>query len=70
MLLSRRDLGWKVVVLGGGGAMGMVTARDLAECPGVEVVIGEANLEQAEKVAKWTGSGKVSVQKVDVNNHR
>jgi saccharopine dehydrogenase-like NADP-dependent oxidoreductase len=70
MLLSRRELGLKVVVLGGGGAMGMVTARDLAECPGVEVVIGEANLEQAEKVAKWTGSGKVSVQKVDVNNHR
>jgi len=32
----------RIIVLGGGGAMGMVTARDLAENPEVsEVVIGE-----------------------------
>jgi len=60
----------RIIVLGGGGAMGMVTARDLAENPEVsEVVIGEANLKQAEKVAKWTGSRKVSLREVDITNH-
>ncbi|UCE95480.1 MAG: saccharopine dehydrogenase NADP-binding domain-containing protein [Candidatus Bathyarchaeota archaeon] len=59
----------KVIVLGGGGAMGMVTVRDLAESPAVsEVVIGEADLKQAEKVAKWTKSEKVSVCKVDITD--
>lgn len=49
----------KVIVLGGGGAMGMVTVQDLAESPQVsEVLIGEADLKQADKVAKWTGSEK------------
>jgi lysine 6-dehydrogenase len=70
MLLSRRETELKVLVLGGGGAMGMVTARDLAESAAVSaVVIGEANLKQAENVANWIDSGKVSVQKVDVSNH-
>lgn len=61
----------KIIVLGGRGAMGMVTVRDLTENPEVsEVIIGEANLKQSEKVAKWTGSEKVSLCEVDVTNHR
>jgi saccharopine dehydrogenase-like NADP-dependent oxidoreductase len=61
----------KIIVLGGGGAMGMVTVRDLTESPEVsDVVIGEANLKQGEKVVKWTGSEKVSLREVDVTNHR
>ncbi|MFQ6068385.1 MAG: saccharopine dehydrogenase family protein [Candidatus Bathyarchaeia archaeon] len=61
----------KIIVLGGGGAMGMVTVRDLAESPEVsEVIIGEASLKQAEKVAKWTGSEKVSIREVNVTDHK
>jgi len=61
----------KIIVLGGGGAMGMVTVRDLAESSIVsEVVIGEANLELAEKVAEWTHSKKVTTRKVDITNPR
>ncbi len=59
----------KIIVLGGGGAMGRITVRDLTESPIVsEVVIGETNLKQAENVAKWAGSEKVSSHKVDVTS--
>ena len=55
----------KILVLGGAGAMGMVTARDLAESPEVsEVILGEVDIKKAEHVAKWTGSKKVSVKQV------
>ncbi len=61
----------KIIALGGGGAMGMVTVRDLTESPEVsEVIIGEANLKQAEKVAKWTGSNKAALRKVDITNRK
>ncbi|MEM2917591.1 MAG: saccharopine dehydrogenase C-terminal domain-containing protein [Candidatus Bathyarchaeia archaeon] len=59
----------KILVLGGAGAMGMVTVRDLAESPHVsEVVIGDSNIEKAKQVAKWAGSEKVSIQKIDATN--
>jgi len=55
----------KILVLGGAGAMGMVTARDLAESTAVsEVIIGDVDTKKAEHVAKWIGSKKVSVKKV------
>jgi len=59
----------KVVVIGGAGAMGMVTVRDLAESPDVsEVIIADANVEKAKTVQKWTGSKKVSITKLDVSD--
>jgi lysine 6-dehydrogenase len=55
----------KILVLGGAGAMGMVTARDLAESPEVsEVIIGDMDIKKAEHVAKWIGSKKILVKKV------
>jgi len=55
----------KILVLGGAGAMGMVTARDLAESPAVsEVVIGDMDIKKAKHVAEWTRSKKVSVKQV------
>ena len=61
----------KILVLGGSGAMGMVTVRDLVESPDVsEVAIGDFNLNQAKKVAKWTRSKKVSIQKVDITKRK
>ena len=60
----------KVFVVGGAGAMGMVTVRDLAESPEVsEVVVGDFNLKQAEEIAKWSGSAKAVPYKVDVSDH-
>ncbi|RLI18907.1 hypothetical protein DRO54_09515, partial [Candidatus Bathyarchaeota archaeon] len=59
----------KILVLGGAGAMGMVTVRDLADSPGVsEVIIGDANIKKAQEIAKWANKGKVSIQKVDISN--
>ncbi|MBX5326198.1 MAG: saccharopine dehydrogenase family protein [Candidatus Bathyarchaeia archaeon] len=61
----------KVLVIGGAGAMGMVTVRDLAESPEVsEVIIADANLEKAKTVQKWTGSKKVSITKLDVSDSK
>lgn len=49
--------------------MGMVTVRDLAESPLVsEVVIGEANMGQAKKVAEWTQSEKIVTRKVNITD--
>jgi saccharopine dehydrogenase-like NADP-dependent oxidoreductase len=57
----------RIIVLGGGGAMGMVTARDLAASPDVaEVIIGEADLNRAQTVNQWIDSAKVSTRHVDV----
>lgn len=61
----------KIIVLGSGGAMGMVTVRVLAENPEVsEVVIGETKLEKGRKIAEWTGSEKVSLHQVDVTDRK
>jgi saccharopine dehydrogenase-like NADP-dependent oxidoreductase len=60
----------KILVIGGAGAMGMVTVRDLAESSEVsEVVIADANVERAKQIQSWTGSKKVSVTKLDVSDH-
>lgn len=60
----------KLFVVGGAGAMGMVTVRDLAESPEVtEVTVADANLEQAEKIARWSGSAKAVPYEVDVCDH-
>jgi len=59
----------RILVLGGAGAMGMVTVRDLAESPQVsEVIIGDFDVEKAKQVAKWANSEKISIKKVDVTN--
>jgi len=59
----------RVLVLGGAGAMGMVTVRDLAESPEVsEVIIGDVNMEKARKVAEWAGEEKISIRKVDISS--
>ncbi len=60
----------KIVVLGGAGKMGCISVQTLANDPRVdEVVIADVNMENAQVVAGYLGSPKVSIQKVDVNNH-
>lgn len=55
----------KILVLGGAGAMGMVTTRDLAESPAVsEVILGDVGIKKAEHVTKRIGSDKVSIRRV------
>jgi len=57
----------RMVVLGGAGAMGMVTTRDLAESPAVsEVILCDANMERAKEVAGWVASDKLSIRRVDI----
>jgi len=57
----------RMVVLGGAGAMGMVTTRDLAESPTVsEVILCDANMERAKEVASWVASDKLSIRRVDI----
>jgi saccharopine dehydrogenase-like NADP-dependent oxidoreductase len=60
----------KILVLGGAGAMGMVTVRDLAESPDVsKVIIGDISLERANQIKSLAGNDKVSVRRVDASNH-
>jgi lysine 6-dehydrogenase len=58
-----------IVVLGGAGAMGRITVRDLVETApeGVDVVVADYNLALARKVVKESGKRARAVQ-VDVRN--
>jgi len=59
----------RIAVLGGAGAMGMVTTRDLADSPAVsEVILCDANVEKAKEVASWVASDKLSTRRVDISN--
>lgn len=61
----------RIVVLGGAGAMGMVTTRDLADSPAVsEVILCDANMEKAEQVASLVASDKLSIRRVDISNRK
>jgi saccharopine dehydrogenase-like NADP-dependent oxidoreductase len=60
----------RVLVLGGGGAMGQITVRDLAESDDVSrVIVGDNNLEAALAFARSLGSPKVSIEPCDVTDH-
>jgi len=59
----------KVLVLGGAGAMGMVTVRDLAESPGVaKVVVGDVHPERVKQLKTLPASEKLLLKEVDVTN--
>jgi len=61
----------KILVLGGAGAMGTVTAKDLAESPKVsEVVVADASQERLEQLVKLVRSKKLSIKQVDASNHK
>ena len=60
----------RIVVLGGAGKMGCISVQSLTKDPRVdEVVIADFNLEQAKVVAETIDSAKISIEKVDVNDH-
>lgn len=60
----------RIVVLGGAGKMGCIAVQSLTKDSRVdEVVIADYNLEQAKVVAKTIDSAKISIEKVDVNDH-
>ncbi len=59
----------KITVLGGAGKMGCISVQCLVLDDRVDkVVIADINIEQAQIVADYLDSPKVSVQKVDVND--
>jgi len=59
----------QILVLGGAGAMGMVTVRDLAEhSDASEIIIGDLNVEKAKKIAEWAGTRKIAIEKIDASN--
>ena len=59
----------RIIVLGGAGKMGCISAQDLAQDSRVdEVVIADQDAEQARRVADLIGGGKVSIQEVDVTD--
>lgn len=60
----------RIIVLGGAGKMGCISVQSLTKDPRVnEVVIADYNLEQAKIVAETINSPKITIQKVDVNDH-
>jgi saccharopine dehydrogenase (NAD+, L-lysine-forming) len=60
----------KVLVLGGTGGMGQGVARDLIKQDQIErVMLGDINTDPARVQEKLRGSSKVSLVKIDVNDH-
>lgn len=60
----------KIVVLGGAGKMGCIAVQALSRDERVsEVVIADYNLENAQIVADYINSHKITIAHVDVNNH-
>ncbi len=60
----------KVLVIGGTGGMGQGVARDLIKQERIEkVVLGDINIDPARVQEKLRASGKVSLVRIDVNDH-
>jgi saccharopine dehydrogenase (NAD+, L-lysine-forming) len=60
----------KVLVLGGTGGMGQGVARDLIKQDRIEnVVLGDINVDPARVQEKLKASAKVSLVRIDVNDH-
>ena len=58
-----------ITVLGGAGKMGCISVQALANEPRVdEVVIADANIEQAKIVAETIDNPKVSIREVDIKD--
>ncbi len=59
----------RITVLGGAGKMGCISVQDLVNDSRVdEVVIADIDMQQAQIVADYLNSPKVSLQKVDLND--
>ena len=59
----------KIIVLGGAGKMGCISVQSLALDDRVdEVIIADVNMEQAQLVADYLDSPKISIQKVDIKD--
>ena len=59
----------KITLLGGGGIIGRVIARDLVENPRVtQVVLADLDVAAAQAVADGLGSAKVTVERTDVTD--
>ncbi len=60
----------KVLSLGGAGAVCQYATRDLAEFSDFDqIVIGDYNVDVAEKLATEIGDARINVLKVDANNY-
>ncbi len=60
----------QALVLGGTGGMGQGVGRDLIKQEQIEkVILGDINIDPNRVQEKLRGSGKVSLVKVDVNDH-
>lgn len=70
--LDRAPAGHTVVVVGGAGAMGRITVRDLVETApeSMRVVVADYNLDAAKKLVKSLGSKRLSAVRCDVTDVR
>ncbi len=61
----------KVLVVGGTGGMGQGAARDLIKQEKIDkVILGDINIDLDRVQDKLKASGKISLSKIDVNDHR
>jgi lysine 6-dehydrogenase len=59
----------KIIVLGGCGAMGSEVTRDLARSSDFEeIVIADADVQKAHRLAEELGSGRVRAEQIDVSD--
>lgn len=61
----------RIIVLGGGGAMGRITVRTLTDYPDIEqIIVADYNLARAQEVASAIQSSNVSARQVDVTDEQ
>jgi len=58
----------RVVLLGGAGAMGAITLKDLVETSSFDIVVADTNLEAAQRVAASYASARVTAARCDVRD--
>jgi lysine 6-dehydrogenase len=59
----------RIIVLGGGGAMGRITVHALTDYPDIEqIIVADYNLTRAQEVASAFQTARVSARQVDVTD--
>jgi lysine 6-dehydrogenase len=71
IIINKEGVGMQALVLGGTGGMGQGVARDLIKQEQIKkVILGDINTDPGRVQDKLRASEKVSLSKIDVNDHK
>jgi saccharopine dehydrogenase (NAD+, L-lysine-forming) len=70
MITNKEGMSMQALVVGGTGGMGQGVARDLIKQEQIKrVILGDINIDPTRVQDKLRASGKVSLSRIDVNDH-